>query len=67
MEATLTASCGMVEGTVHRVTYKSSINGYTILQINTVQVSGKPPATVISRTTMARRGMPYTVALYVDA
>ncbi len=47
---------GMVEGTVHRVTYKSNINGFTILQINAVQVSGKPPPAPVNGAALPRKG-----------
>lgn len=41
MEGALAAATGMVEGTVHRVTFKSA-SGYTVLKVNAVHVSGKP-------------------------
>ncbi|CAL8469331.1 g8872 [Coccomyxa elongata] len=41
LEGALAAATGMVEGTVHRVTFKSA-SGYTVLKVNAVHVSGKP-------------------------
>lgn len=53
----------MVEGTVHRVTYKSNINGFTILQINAVRVSGKPPPANTNGTAPMRKGKPFRAYL----
>ena len=47
----------MVEGTVHRVTFKSE-SGYTVLKVNAVHVSGKP-ADAVARSvapSSARKG-----------
>ncbi|BDA44925.1 probable recBCD enzyme subunit RecD at C-terminar half [Coccomyxa sp. Obi] len=57
LEGALAAATGMVEGSVHRVTFKSE-SGYTVLKVNAVHVSGKPadPASRSVAPSSARKG-----------
>lgn len=58
LEGALVAETGMVEGTVHRVTFKAD-DGYTVLKVNAVQVSGKPsePASPAGSSNIRKGGL----------